>query len=632
MTLDTLRADRVGALGDARGLTPHLDALAAKGILFEHAFTTAPLTLPAHASMLTGLFPFRHGARVNGSDSLSPDVPSLAERFRASGAATGAVVGSLVLRSEAGLSRGFDSYDDRFVQNARRPPRDWNARRRGDEVVDRASEWLAGHASGRFFLWVHIYDAHAPYEAPAAFAERFGRGSYEASAAYADACLGRLLSELDRLGLADKTLIAVAADHGESLGEHGETTHGVFLYDATLRVPLVLSRPGGPRSMRVATPVSLADLAPTLAEGGGVAFPAGDGASLWSEVSGAASADRAVYAESVYPAALLGWSPLYCMRSARAKLVEAPRRELYDVNTDPGERHNVFAPDRAEARALEARLSAIRGSGAAARSQAPAAAESVSKLASLGYLAPSGVAADLDRIGPDRTNPRDAIASWDSIERAIIARQSGRPAEGAALLEPVVASGVSSPSVLRELALCWKRSGHVEAARRVYERIAATSDATAEDFFELGVCWHRTGRDDLAAAAHEQAVRRDPADSDAWIDLGQEFVALDRGDGAAPAFEAALKLDPASVDALAGLAAVAFQREDYRGAAELLRRACALAPDRPDTLENLARVERALGHPEEARRIEARLSPTRGSALRRSGSAAAKQQTKRRTT
>jgi choline-sulfatase len=596
----------VGAFGSTRGLTPNLDAVAARGVAFDNAFTTAPLTLPAHASMLTGLLPFRHGARVNGADSLAPGIPSIAERFHDAGAATGAVVGSLVLRSEAGLARGFDSYDDRFAENAGRTVREWNARRTGDEVVDRAVGWLAGHSSGRFFLWVHLYDAHAPYAAPAPFAERFGRGSYEASVAYADACLGRLLAELARLHLSQRTVIVVAADHGESLGEHGETTHGVFLYDATLRVPLVLYRPDAPRPRRVSTPVSLADVAPTLAEAGNVALSAGDGSSLWPVAAGPAG-DRAVYAESVYPAALLGWSPLRCMRSARAKLVEAPRPELYDLAADPGERLNVFGPDRSEARALGLRMAAIRASRPAGNS-ARAAGHDVLRLASLGYLTPSGLGADLDRIDAARTDPKDSIAAWDRIERAIIARQSGRPGEGAALLAPVVASGVSSPAVLRELALCLRRSGRAAAAIRVYERLAAIPDATAEDLFGLGVCWHELGRDDRAASAHERAVRRDSSDMDSWIDLGQELVTVGRWDEAFRAFDAARRLDPAGVDALAGLAAVAFEKKDFGLAGEMLRRACALAPDRPDTLENLARVERALGNFEEAHRIEARLA------------------------
>ncbi len=599
VTIDTLRADHVGAYGSPAGATPHLDRLASRGVVFENAFTTAPLTLPAHASLLSGLWPFRHGARVNGSDGIAPDAPLLAARLHEAGFATGAAVGSLVLRSGTGLARGFDSYDDRFAENEGRPERDWNARRRGDEVVDRAAAWIGGVGNRRFFLWVHLYDPHAPYDPPPPFKERFAGSPYQGGVAYADACLGRLIAALESRGLLADTLIAVAADHGESLGEHGEATHGVFLYDATLRVPLLLVDPRRKTPRRISAPISLADVAPTFAEAAGLPAVPGDGVSLWPLVAGTATAPHRVYAESVYPAALLGWSPQRALRTADAKYVEAPRPEFYDLTRDPRELVNVFDATREEVRVLARSLARERSQTGKARTSAPLTdRETMSRLASLGYLAPSGPRTDLDRIDASRINPGDRIADWVKIEQAVIARQADRPAEAAAILEEIVARAPDSgPAVWRELALSLRRSGRADRAISVYERIVASPAASSDDFFGLGVCWHLRGRDDRAARAHEEAVRLDPVHTDAWVNLGEERLGLGRLEPAEKAFLRALELEGRSVDGLAGLAAVAFQRKQYAAAEEFLHRALVIAPQNRVTLANLERVRSERSRP-----------------------------------
>jgi choline-sulfatase len=619
VSIDTLRADRVGAYGSQLGATPNLDRLASRGAVFENAFTTAPLTLPAHASLFSGLWPFHHGARVNGADSIASDVPLLAERMRAAGMRTGAVVGSLVLRSQTGLSRGFESYDDRFEENRARVQRDWNARRRGDEVVDRAAAWLDSVGTGRFFLWVHLYDPHAPYDPPEPFRSRFAASRYDAGVAYADACLGRLIARLDSTAKLSNTVLLVTGDHGESLGEHGESTHGVFLYDATLRVPLILVDPRQHGARRISAPVSLADVAPTLAEVADLSSVPADGSSLASLLAGIESARHPVYAESVYPAALLNWSPVFAVRSQRSKYIQAPRPELFDLASDAGEKVNLFDASREAARSLARELLAIRSAGKAQRVAAPGGSESVSRLASLGYLTPSGAPTDLDAVTAGRTDPKDGIADWDSIERAIIARQSGRPAEAAKLLQAVLARGrETGPAVLRELAQSLRQSGQPETAVAVYERLLRVSAPVAEDLFRLGVCWHMLGKEGRAAKAHGEAVALDPMDTDAWIDLGQESLTIRQLDRAQEAFSAALRLDSKSLDALAGLAAVAYERQDFASAAARLQEALAMAPDNLQTLENLARVERRRGNSAEARRLEERLATLRSQSPSRS--------------
>ncbi|MFN2387383.1 MAG: sulfatase-like hydrolase/transferase [Thermoanaerobaculia bacterium] len=590
VTVDTLRADRVGAHGSRAGATPHIDALARRGIVFERAFTTAPLTLPAHVSLFSGLLPVHSGVRVNGTDRVPAEVPLLAEQLRAAGFATGAAVGSFVLRSETGIARGFAAYDESFAANAGRKGK-WEGERRAEEVVERALGWLDRTGPERFFLWVHLFDPHAPYAPPAPYAERFAGRPYDGEVAYADACLGRLLQGMTERGRVEQTLIVVAGDHGESLGEHGEATHGVFLYDATLRVPLILVPPENAPASRVAAPVSLVDVAPTVREAAGLAPSVSDGTSLLRP-----SDDRIVLAESNYPAVLLGWSPLRAARSATKKYVEAPRPEFYDLTADPAETRNAFRREdeamRRLARAMERRRFSAPARAAASSGSDPEVAR---RLASLGYLTARHPGADLDRIDATRVDPKDRISWWDAIESGIVAQQAGRSEEAARILERLVHDYPEEDAVLlRELAAAQRRSGRIAAAVKTYERILRRFPPIAEDYFGLGVCRHVQGRDDLAARAHEQAVALDAAREDAWINLGQEYLALGALLKAADAFQHAVRLDARSVDALSGLAAVAYEQKDFAVAARRLREALAISPGHPQALANLEEVERAM--------------------------------------
>ncbi len=348
VTLDTVRADRVGCYGGAVA-TPALDRLAREGVRFAQASSPAPLTLPAHASLLSGLLPPAHGLRNNGAGAFPADRPTLATALAARGYRTAAFLGAFVLDRRFGLDRGFATYDDEIERGPDTAP-SLEAERRGDQVVDRALAWLErpGENDQPFFLWVHLYDAHAPYAPPAPFRERHAGRPYDGEVAFADAQVGRLLAALDRLGLAGDTVVAVAADHGEALGEHGELTHGFFLYEPTLHVPLLLRAPGNFRGGTVVeTPVGLADLGPTLSglvEGGlAVAAPEGlagrdlSAALLAGEEPPAAD----LYAETHYPE-VFGWSRLAALRRREVKYVDAPRPELYDLRRDPGEKTESF--------------------------------------------------------------------------------------------------------------------------------------------------------------------------------------------------------------------------------------------------------------------------------------------------
>src|SRR5712691_10829282 len=352
VTIDTLRADRLGSYGSTRGLTPSLDAFAREATRFTAAVSQVPLTLPSHATILTGLHPSHHGIRTNDGFRLAPTVPTLAELLKASGYATAAFIGGYPLRASSGLARGFDRYDDEFLTSPDATERS------ADEVLRSATAWIDAKGSQPFFAWIHLFDPHSPYAPPAPFAFAHRDAPYDGEVAYTDAAVGRFLDRLRQPSLSLPVTIVIVADHGESLGEHGERTHGTFLYDATILVPLLIKLPparlkpdptyGGSTDGKtvartdggrvVDVPVETADLAPTIAALAGTTLTRSDGQSLLPLIAGATGdPDRPAYAESFYQNVLLGWSPLRAVRTRQWKYIEAPRPELYDLEHDPHE-------------------------------------------------------------------------------------------------------------------------------------------------------------------------------------------------------------------------------------------------------------------------------------------------------
>jgi arylsulfatase A-like enzyme len=353
VSIDTLRADHA-----TPALMPSLTALAARGLRFTAARTVAPLTLPAHTSLMTGLYPPRHGVRLNGVRGISPAVRTLAQAFKDAGYDTAAFVGAFVLDRRFGLSQGFAEYDDRIARPASATER-LEAERRGGDVADRALAWLRQQppASERpVFLWVHFYDPHAPYVPPAAARARAGGDAYSGEVSYADEQLGRVIAAFESAGRHD-LVVAVVGDHGESLGEHGEPGHGMLLYEGALRIPVVLAGRGISRGER-AEPVSLVDVAPTvLARAGVGALPDIDGRDLLA--GGEPDSSREVYGETEYPRTA-GWSPLSMVANARWKLVEAPSPELYDITADGGESSNRADGQSHDVTSMRQRLASIR--------------------------------------------------------------------------------------------------------------------------------------------------------------------------------------------------------------------------------------------------------------------------------
>jgi choline-sulfatase len=433
VSIDTLRADHVGSYGKPDAGTPVIDALAARGLRFADAMAPSPVTLPSHASLFTGLEPLGHRVRHNGLHALSPEIETLAERLADAGFRTGAFVGSVVLAERYGLGRGFERYTAPGYQQKTGVL--FVGERPADEVNDDALGWLDSIGDASFFLFVHYMEPHAPRPAP----PRLGGDPYQAEIAAADRGLGTLLDGLRARGRLDETLVIVVADHGESRSEHGEISHGIFLYQSTLHVPMIAAGPGVIPGRVETAPVGLVDVAPTLIEAAGLApVAATDGVSLWPVLTGdAVVPERSLYAESFVTRFDYGWSELRALRRGAEKYVSAPTPELYHLGEDPGELSNRAGEDLEAVSALAAELAARvarAGQGAARPDPVRLDRDERSALAALGYL--PGAYGEQGSAGlPD---PKDRIADAAELERAARLQGSGHNSEAIAALSKLV--------------------------------------------------------------------------------------------------------------------------------------------------------------------------------------------------
>jgi len=409
VTLDTTRADRLSPYGFMNVSLPHLERLAREGVAFDQATSVAPLTLPAHTSLFTGLLPPNHGVRDNSDTALAEGHTTLAEALLARGFRTGAFVGSIVLDPARGLKQGFERYQAVPASDHQAPE---SRQRRADEVMNDAIHWLDTVAGSRFFLWTHLYDPHRPYDPPEPYRSTYGHNLYVGEIAFADSQIGRLLQALEQRQLLDRTVVVVAGDHGESLGGHGERDHGIFIYEDVIRVPLILRAPAL-RPTRIAEIVRLTDVMPTVLDLLDVPSPPGDGVSLVDLMNGRSrDLNLEAYSESLYPQRL-GWSPLRALRNGRFKLIDAPRPELYDLEDDSVEEKNIYDERRALAEQMTARLAVVakgRGSPSTPQPQQGVGQDLQAKLASLGYLSSGG--RHQSSSSDARPDPKDCVGSY----------------------------------------------------------------------------------------------------------------------------------------------------------------------------------------------------------------------------
>ena len=359
ITLDTTRADHLPAYGYQNIRTPNFDALAASGFVFEDAISHAPITLTSHASILTGRLPIAHGLHDNSGYFLALKENTLAEVLKSDGYSTGAFVSAFILDSRRQLNQGFDTYNDHFAQSEYQQINPRDIQRRGEETEAEASRWLEQQKGKKWFLWMHLYDPHDPYDPPEPFKTQYAGRLYDGEIAYTDDVVGRLLTKLDSIGAKDNTVIVLTADHGESLGEHSEDTHAMFLYNATQHVPLIIHVPGT-RAKRVPGVVRHIDLAPTILDWLGIQPPAEmQGSSLSGVINGREKKERVAFAESRYAEIHYGWSPLQSVTTGQYKYIDAPHPELYDWKKDPSESHNLIQEKASIAKVLRETLQDI---------------------------------------------------------------------------------------------------------------------------------------------------------------------------------------------------------------------------------------------------------------------------------
>jgi choline-sulfatase len=464
VTLDTVRADHLGCYGENdQAETPFLDSLCRNGVMFSDAVTSVPITLPSHTTIMTGLYPPNHGVRDNGTYRLAEERTTLAEDLRSHGYETAAFVGCFVLDARFGLNQGFDRYDFQVTRDGYRPGMvDFNERP-ASSVTDSVLSWLRerdrSSTTSPFFVWVHYFDAHLPYRSPLQALPRFSSRPYDAEITFADQQFGRLLAELKRERVLERTLIVVVADHGESLGEHGEPTHGMLLYRPTVRVPFIISCPTlFTGTHRVSDQVvGLVDIRPTVEELLGV--PPGEDVDGLSLVGSGVTPDRAIYVETEMPHDLAGWSPLYAIRSHERKYIQAPRPELYDVTADPAESHDLSASDPADARAMEQRLSIVAGAMGGVGAERRLSDEERERLAALGYVQ-TGVAPSA---GP-LADPKDMMPVYNDALRAERLYQERRIEEAAALATSVLERSPECTPAIRVLSFSDLRLGRPEEA------------------------------------------------------------------------------------------------------------------------------------------------------------------------
>jgi len=575
ITIDTLRADHVHCYGDQQIATPTLDSLAAKGIRFTFAFTPSPITNTSHTTILTGLLPSSHGV-TDFAIPLDPNHVTLAELLKQNGFHTAAFIGAVILDSNGlapGLNRGFDFYDN-FPQRTQTKSRWGRVERRGMDVVQHAEKWLDAHPSGSRFAWLHLYDPHDPYEPPPPYSVTYKDRLYDGEIAYADAALGQFLEYLKRTGRFDNALVIVVGDHGEGLGEHQEDTHGIFLYDSTTHVPLILKLPATARAGSVVqAQVRTTDILPTVLDLLAIRSAAKfDGDSLAPYINGKESGDRVAFGETDYPLRF-GWAPLRSVRQDGFKLIKAPRPELYDLKTDPGESHNAYSPTSPQVQKLSQTLAQLPTPQTA--SQGSTASET-----------------------PALPDPKDKIQEQNLLHTAMLASEDGHTDQARAALEKVLQLDARSPTALLQLGQLELAAGNAAKAADYLRRArqARPEDATAA--LDYARALEMSGDLPHARDALDAALKMNPDNFSGRLRLGNLCLRTNDPKAAEDQFEAALLVQPNNAEAQLGLAKAMIAQDQFADAAHVLE---SIKPaDNPDVFDLLSQAYSRLGKTQQA--------------------------------
>ncbi|MBI3860870.1 MAG: sulfatase-like hydrolase/transferase, partial [Planctomycetia bacterium] len=614
VTLDTTRADRLGCYGYTAAQTPALDALAAGGVTFEHAYTVAPITLPSHTTMFTGLYPAENGVVTNGRGRLDDRIPTLADVLRREGYDTGAFVASFVLNRKFGLDRGFNTYDDEFFSEE--PAEDaLHRQRHAGSVVDAALRWLNLKRDKPFFCWIHLYDPHAPYLSHSdLFGEKFLERPYDAEIAYVDLQMGRLVEFLKTRGLESQTLVAVVGDHGEGLSEHVERTHGMTLYDDTIRVPLIFRFDGRlPAKRRVPGNVSLVDLSPTILDLLGLKDSRkATGQSLKNVLLGSEKAQRPVWGATDDPYLVNGWSPLRSLIEGHWKYIRTTKPELYDLSADPGERQNVLDDVPDVARAMAARMAEFEPQ--LVPRQAIAVQLSTNErraLEALGYLGgakhfPAG------RAQADLPDVKDMLPYDVIVEDAANLAKAGSVAEAIEQLRQVIHKAPGHANARWFLSGALRDAAEFDEAEKVLRDLLALMADSSQVHYGLGILLMQRGKTAAAAAEFKASIDIDPDNAEAHAGLAQAFLSEGRREDALAHYNAVLEIDPQHVAAYQRRSGLLIQMGRIADAIADCRAALRLSPDLAETHHNLGVLLAESGNVDEGGRHLARaveLSP-----------------------
>jgi arylsulfatase A-like enzyme/Tfp pilus assembly protein PilF len=625
ITLDTTRADRMGFLGSKLGLTPNLDTLAHDSAVFTRAYAQAPLTPTSHASILTGTYPQFHQV-IDFQVPLAADLPYAPAILRSHGYRTAAFLGAIVLNPDPtyapGFDRGFDTYDAGFHKEGPGEDRYRTVQRRGDEVVAHALAWLNKHPKGPFFIWVHLYDAHDPYDPPEPYKTRYASAPYDGAIAYEDAAVGKLVRQLKLRGLYDGTIMAVTADHGESLGAHGEDTHGIFLYDETIQVPLLIKLPvklpikpppASAAEKRIENRVELVDILPTLLQAVQIEIPKEvQGESLLtlitkteSDPAAEAWRDRAAYAQSDVPRVEFGWSAEQSLRTGKYLYIQAPRRELYDQAADPKADHDLASSSAAVADTLASQLDAFRKKTANQRETPHVALDPTAqqKLGALGYMASGrntseGSAAD----HATDADPKDKIEIADLIHRAFLLADDHRDQQAVPLLQQLIVKDPDAPFAYALLGQCFvSLKQYSQAIPMLRKAVQMRPDMTITHFHLAGA-FLETKDFDEAAEEFEIVVARMPAFEEAHQMLETAYAQAGRIPEAIKECEKVLDSDPDDYGTNLLLGRLLVRAGDPAAALPRLKKAASLQPKASEPRLILADAYAKLGRNDDAER------------------------------
>ena len=616
ITLDTTRADRMGFLGSHSGLTPNLDVLAKQSVIFTKTYAQVPLTTPSHAALLTGTYPQYSHLEDLGAP-LAKDLPYLPDLLHQRGYKTAAFIGAYILdpwrHTAPGFERGFDFYDTDY--HTRRPGEDryHSVERRAEEVANRALRWLSTHPKGPFFVWLHFYDAHDPYDPPSPFKERYADAPYDGEISYTDSVVGSFLAVLKRHALYENSVIAIAADHGEAFGEHGEERHGMFLYDETLHVPLLLKLVSGKSAgRRVDTRVALADIAPTLLQAAGVtAPPAMQAQSLFPLIDDSkASAqetgkpDRPIYSETNYGHRAFGWAELRSWRAGKYLYVQAPKQELYDQSSDPDAKQNLATASKAVAETLSTQLDAFHQKTERAKTESAKLDPSqVESLRALGYLASDNNApADSER---EAIDPKDKIEVANALHRALVDIEEDRYDEAIRELQAMVQQDPGTATGYLELGRALVHQRRYQAAIPILRTAAEKNPDSGMAHYELALALIKTGQWEEALPEMKAAVVCTPSAAQMHFYLAAVYLRLKRIPEATPEFDKALELDANHFLANLKYGEMLLLEGDAAGALPRLKQAVKVDPKSAEAHSALANAYLALGQKQNAERERA---------------------------